>query len=126
MFATIWDAYRTPWSLSSGGLGSGKDFFKADRAGAVLARRLAKLVVATGATSECTATLAIFPGDEEFRIVSLRTGDGKALDPHPWAALMDRSLVAAGERYALTPDLPALARYGHFTCPNRPWEAMRF
>jgi S-adenosylmethionine synthetase len=119
------DAYGPRVPIGGGAL-SGKDFFKADRAGSALARRLAKLVVATDATSECTATLAIFPGDEEFRIVSLRTGDGKALDSLPWATLMDRSLGTAGERYALTQDLPTLARYGHFTCPDRPWEAIRF
>jgi hypothetical protein len=39
---------------------------------------------------------------------------------------MDFSLASAGERYALTPDLPALARNGSFTSPERPWEEIRF
>jgi S-adenosylmethionine synthetase len=109
-----------------GGAFRGKDFFKADRAGAVLARKLAKSVVATGLAAECTATLAMFQGDEAFRIVALRDGNGMTLDSGRWARLMDLSLASAGESYALTSTLPALARYGHFTSPDRPWEAIRF
>jgi S-adenosylmethionine synthetase len=108
-----------------GGALSGKDFFKADRAGAILARRLAKTVVAAGVAAECTATLAIFPGDPAFRILSLQNSAGTGLDPARWASLMDLSLATAGERYALTPDLPALARHGHFTSADRPWEEIR-
>jgi S-adenosylmethionine synthetase len=119
------DAYGPRVPIGGGAL-SGKDFFKADRAGAVLARRLAKSVVVAGLASECAATLAIFPGDEAFRIVSLRDASGAGLDARRWAGLMDLSLAAAGERYALTPDLPAVARYGHFTSDERPWEAIRF
>jgi S-adenosylmethionine synthetase len=119
------DAYGPRVPIGGGAL-SGKDFFKADRAGAVLARRLAKAIVATGAAAECTAILAIFPGDEAFRIVSLRDGGGTALDSRRWSALMDLSLAASGESYAATQELPAVARYGHFTSPDRPWEAIRF
>jgi S-adenosylmethionine synthetase len=119
------DAYGPRVPIGGGAL-SGKDFFKVDRAGAILARRLAKSVVATGVASECNAILAIFPGDEVFRIVSLRDGNGKVLDSRRWAGLMDLSLAAAGESYARTPGLPVLARYGHFTSPDRPWEAIRF
>jgi hypothetical protein len=39
---------------------------------------------------------------------------------------MELSLVAAGESYAATPGLSAVARYGHFTSPERPWKAIRF
>jgi S-adenosylmethionine synthetase len=67
------DAYGPRVPIGGGAL-SGKDFFKPDRAGAVLARRLAKTVVMTGAATECTATLAIAPGDRAFRIVSLMAG----------------------------------------------------
>jgi S-adenosylmethionine synthetase len=119
------DAYGPRVPIGGGAL-SGKDFFKADRAGAVLARWLAKSVVATGSAGVCSATLAIFPGDEAFRIVSLRDGNGSVLNSRRWAGLMDLSLAAAGERYALTPDLSSLARYGHFTSPSCPWEAIRF
>jgi S-adenosylmethionine synthetase len=118
------DAYGPRVPIGGGAL-SGKDFFKADRAGAVHARRLAKSVVATGAAAECFATLAIFPGDESFRIVSLRDGNGMGLDSRRWERLMNLSLAAAGETYAQTPGLPALARYGHFTSSERPWETIR-
>jgi S-adenosylmethionine synthetase len=118
------DAYGPRVPIGGGAL-SGKDFFKADRAGAVLARRLAKAVVMSGAAPECTATLAIAPGDREFRIVSL-VGSSAALDPGRWANLIDLSLTKAGDSYAGTPRLPELARYGHFTLPDRPWEEIEF
>lgn len=117
------DAYGPRVPIGGGAL-SGKDFFKPDRAGAVLARRLAKAVVMSGAAPECTATLAIAPGDREFRIVSL-VGTG-TIHPRRWGGLIDLSLSKAGERYAGTPGLPELARYGHFTSPDRPWEGIEF
>jgi hypothetical protein len=80
----------------------------------------------TGTAGECAATIAIFPGDEAFRIVSLRDGNGITLDSRRWGQLMDLSLASAGESYALTPTLPFLARYGHFTSPDQSWEAIRF
>jgi hypothetical protein len=61
-----------------------------------------------------------------FRIVSLRDGKGMTLESRRWARLMDDSFASAGESYALTPTLPSLARYGHFTSPDRPWETIRF
>ena len=118
------DAYGPRVPIGGGAL-SGKDFFKPDRAGAILARRLAKAVVMSGAAPECTATLAIAPGDRECRIVSL-AGAGAALDPRRWAGLIDLSLIKAGESYAGTPGLPELASYGHFTSPDRPWERIEF
>ena len=39
---------------------------------------------------------------------------------------LDLSLGPAGERYALTPDLPGIACHGHFTPPDRAWEEKRF
>jgi hypothetical protein len=88
------------------------------------AKFLRTTVVATGMAAECAATLAIFPGDQVFRIGALRDGNGMTLDSGRWARLMDLSLASAGESYALTPML--LARYGHFTSPDRPWEQIRF
>jgi S-adenosylmethionine synthetase len=117
------DAYGPRVPIGGGAL-SGKDFFKADRAGAILARRLAKAVVLSGAARECTSVLEIFPGDRDFRIVSLKTPGGE-LDSARWARLMDLSLEAAGEAYALTPNLAEVARHGHFTCASRPWETVR-
>ena len=117
------DAYGPRVPIGGGAL-SGKDFFKADRAGAVLARRVAKAVVMSGAAAECAATLMIAPGDREFRIVSL-VGGQTSLDPHRWARLIDLSLARAGESYAALAGLAGLARYGHFTSPDRPWERLR-
>jgi S-adenosylmethionine synthetase len=68
------DAYGPRVPIGGGAL-SGKDFFKPDRAGALLARRLAKAVVMTGAARACTTKLAIFPGDEAFCIVSMTADD---------------------------------------------------
>jgi S-adenosylmethionine synthetase len=118
------DAYGPRVPIGGGAL-SGKDFFKADRAGAILARRLAKAVVMSGAAPECTATLAIAPGDREFRIVSL-VGCGAALDPRRWDALTDLSLTASGGSYAGMTGLPNLARFGHFISPDFPWERIGF
>jgi S-adenosylmethionine synthetase len=118
------DAYGPRVPIGGGAL-SGKDFFKADRAGAVLARRLAKAVVMSGAAPECMATLSIAPGDRVFQIVSLGSA-GVTLDPRRWAGLIDLSLGKIGESYAGTPGLQDLTRYGHFTSPDRPWEVIGF
>ena len=114
------DAYGPRVPIGGGAL-SGKDFFKADRAGAVLARRLAKTVVAAGAAAECLATLAIFPGDPAFRIVSLLDGNGAA----PGSGAMDfvdGSLAGVGRR-TLRPDAGICRRWratGTSRLPNRP------
>jgi S-adenosylmethionine synthetase len=117
------DAYGPRVPIGGGAL-SGKDFFKADRAGAILARRLAKAAVMTGAAPECTATLSIFPGDERFRVVSLSPSE-TALDPHRWENLMDLSLEAAGELWSAAVDPVACARYGHFV-DDCAWERLSF
>jgi S-adenosylmethionine synthetase len=109
-----------------GGALSGKDFFKADRAGAIIARRLAKAIVATGAAGACTATLAFVPGTCEARILSLRDESGSALDPARWVRLLDLSLAGAGDRYTGLTDLVDVARRGHFLDPALPWEQLNF
>ena len=114
------DAYGPRVPIGGGAL-SGKDFFKTDRAGAILARHVAKAIVMSGAAPECTATLVIGPGDRSFRIVSL-TGGAATIDPRRWAGLVDLSLAKAGENLAMLPGLVELARHGHFTSPDLPWE----
>jgi S-adenosylmethionine synthetase len=116
------DAYGPRVPIGGGAL-SGKDLYKADRAGAILARRLAKLVVLTGAARECTATLALFPGDTEARIVSLRTGDGRELETCRWSRLLDLSFASVGDRFTGAENLVEVARHGHFT-RERAWEAL--
>jgi S-adenosylmethionine synthetase len=116
------DAYGPRVPIGGGAL-SGKDLFKADRAGTILARRIAKAVVKTRAARECCATLAIFPGETAFQVVGLTTENGN-LDTERWARLFDLSLESIGENY--DPALIDCARYGHFTQSNRPWEAVSF
>ena len=119
------DAYGPRVPIGGGAL-CGKDFYKADRAGAIIARRLAKAVVMTGAARECTATVAFLPGAEQACVVSLRNGDGDELDSARWAALIDLSLQGAGDRYTGATDLVEIARNGHFTSYARPWEGISF
>jgi S-adenosylmethionine synthetase len=115
------DAYGPHVPLGGGAL-SGKDFYHPDRAGALLARRLAKAVVLTGAASACTATLAFFPGQEGAPVLSLRNEAGLLLDAQRWSALLDLSLAGTGDRWTNQTDLVEVARQGHFTSPQRPWE----
>jgi S-adenosylmethionine synthetase len=119
----VLDAYGPRVPIGGGAL-SGKDFYKADRAGAVLARRLAKLAVLTGAASECTATLAFLPGAERARVVSLCDQDHHDLQSRRWSDLMELSLPAAGDRFSGAQNLIDVARYGHFTRPDHAWEAV--
>jgi S-adenosylmethionine synthetase len=115
------DAYGPRVAIGGGAL-SGKDFFKADRAGAIIARRLTKAVVLTGAARECLATLAFLPGASEAKIISLCGDAGRQLDAARWGQLLDLSLERSGGRYALTTSLVEIARWGHFTSPGLPWE----
>jgi S-adenosylmethionine synthetase len=117
------DAYGPRVPIGGGAL-SGKDFYKADRAGAVLARRLAKLAVLTGAMRECTATLAFLPGREQADIVSMRNDSGEYLDCTRWSAISDRSLETIGDAYTGLHELIDVARYGHFTRPELAWEQL--
>ena len=116
------DVYGPRVPIGGGAL-SGKDFFKADRGGAIVARRLAKAVVVTGAADACTATLAFFPGECSMRASS---ACGTELDCSSirarWARLLDLSLAGAGDRYTGVTDLVDVARGGHFLDPARPWE----
>jgi S-adenosylmethionine synthetase len=115
------DAYG-PGVPSSGAALSGKDFYDPDRAGALIARRLAKAVVLTGAARACTATLAFVPGQQAGRLLTLIDQDGRALDSRRWSALVDLSLAGVGDRYSGRANLAEVAAWGHFTSPERPWE----
>jgi S-adenosylmethionine synthetase len=119
------DAYGPRVPIGGGAL-SGKDFFKVDRAGALIARRIAKAVVQTGVVKECTAKLGIFPGDETFSIVSLTEGNGATVDPERWSPMFNLALASAGDRYTGSANLVQVARHGHFTDAGFPWERVRF
>ena len=44
----------------------------------------------------------------------------------PWQALFDLSLEASGEGWTGVADLLDVARSGHFTNGDLPWEKLRF
>jgi len=118
------DAYGPRVPIGGGAL-SGKDFYQVDRAGALAARRLARAAVQTGVARECHVTLAFVPGQQEAQIIALRA-DGRLLDASRWAPLLDRSLGGIGDRYTGAVPLVEIARYGHFTDEQRPWERLSF
>ena len=119
------DAYGPRVPIGGGAL-SGKDFFKVDRAGPIHARRIAKAVVMTGAAKEALVRLAWFPGDASARLTSIEGEGGRMLDVGPWQALFDLSLDASGENWTGAADLLSIARFGHFTEGEMPWEKLRF
>ncbi|MFP6647446.1 MAG: methionine adenosyltransferase domain-containing protein, partial [Candidatus Latescibacterota bacterium] len=119
------DAYGPRVPIGGGAL-SGKDFFKADRAGAIHARRLAKTVVLTGLTEEAIVQLAWYPGAASAQVLSIESGDGRELPVGNWEDLFDLSLAAAGECWSNRTTLVDIARYGHFTDPELPWEKVGF
>ena len=119
----VMDAYG-PRIPIGGGAWSGKDFFKADRAGGLYARRLARLIVQLGHAAEVTVTLGCRPGD---RAPTLFNVSGVTLPiARRCAALLDGSLEDSGRRWsAAAGDLVDIARWGHFTqVEGRPWEQM--
>ena len=119
------DAYGPRVPIGGGAL-CGKDLYKADRAGAIMARRMAKAVVVTGVTSECTATLSFQPGTEAARVVSLQAEEGREIDIARWSQLIDLRLAGVGDRYTGTGDFIRIAKNGHFLDPTQPWERVAF
>jgi S-adenosylmethionine synthetase len=103
----------------------GRDLYQAERAGAILARRLAKAIVRTGVARQCQTVLALAPGQAEAQILSL-LGDGQVLDASRWGPLLDRTLAGIGQRYTGQVMLGDIARYGHFSSHDRPWEKLHF
>ena len=119
----VMDAYG-PRIPIGGGAWSGKDFFKADRAGALYARRLARLIVQLGHAAEATVTIGWRPGD---RAPTLFNASGVSLDvARRCAALLDGTLEGSGTRWSTAAEhLVDIARWGHFTqVEGRPWEQL--
>lgn len=115
----VMDAYG-PGVPIGGGAWSGKDFFKADRAGGIYARRLAKLLVMQGHTAEATVTVGWRPGARDAEILRV---EGASLEQAiRCAGLLDASLLASGETWSALRGLAEVARWGHFTDPELPWE----
>ena len=118
----VMDAYG-PRVRIGGGAWSGKDFFKADRAGGLHARRLAKLVVQLGLATEACVTLHWFPGDREARVLDIETPPGQNVSPEQLTRCMDLSLARSGEQFPVK-NLVGLARWGHFSDSAYPWEKL--
>jgi S-adenosylmethionine synthetase len=116
----VMDAYG-PRVPIGGGAWSGKDFFKADRAGGIHARRLAKAVVQLGLAAEATVTLGWLPGGSEARVLAIATPEGTLVSSEKLGRCVDLTLLHSGERFP-TEDLVELARWGHFGPPYQPWE----
>jgi S-adenosylmethionine synthetase len=119
------DAYGPRVPIGGGAL-SGKDFYKVDRAGAIHARRIAKAIVMTGAAEEALVRLAWFPGDTSARLLSIEAEGGRILNVGPWQDLFELTLEGSGEGWTNTVDLIGIARFGHFTDSELPWENLRF
>ena len=98
-----------------GGAMSGKDLWKADRAGPLIARELAVRGVQRLGLRECTVTLVICPGDRAFRVASIVGPAGAIVSAdavHAIEAGVDLRLASKGEI-----DIGSLvrrARWGHF------------
>lgn len=118
----VMDAYG-PRVPIGGGAWSGKDFFKADRAGGLHARRLAKLVVKLGLATEVRVTLHWFPGDREARVLDIEGPAGQSLAADQLVRCIDLSLLRSGEHFPVD-DLVEIARWGHFSRADLPWERM--
>jgi hypothetical protein len=104
-----------PRAPVGGGAMSGKDFYKADRAGAIVARRPRR----HGHPRLLPRPRAGPRGRPARRG---RPGARRS----PWAALVDLSLAGARDRWTGRADRADVARRGHFTRPDRPWEAVHF
>lgn len=116
----VMDAYG-PRVPIGGGAWSGKDFFKADRAGGMHARRLAKASVQLGLATEAVVTLGWYPGDRVARVLDIATSSGKCISAERLAACTDLTLARSGECFPAG-DLENVARWGHFTNLEHPWE----
>jgi S-adenosylmethionine synthetase len=115
------DAYG-PRIPIGGGAWSGKDFFKADRAGGLHARRLAKLAVRLGLGQEAWVTLGWFPGDRAARVLQIRNEAGDLPNSKALSEMVDLTLARSGEQFSIPDALIVLARWGHFTDLGLPWE----
>lgn len=110
-----------------GGALSGKDATKVDRSGTYMARYVAKNIVAAGIAERCTVSLAYAIGRAEPVAVDV--------DTHETGEFQDEVIAEAVKSvFDLTPSgiiqtlglhkpiFAATANYGHFSCPDYPWE----
>lgn len=76
----------------------------------------------TGVASEAMVRVRWFPGDQSARLVSIDTVEGRTIDIDPWQGLFELSLHLSGECWTNSVNLISVARYGHFTDADLPWE----
>jgi S-adenosylmethionine synthetase len=116
------DAYG-PRVPIGGGAWSGKDFYKADRAGGMHARRLAKMIVQLGLATEAQVVLGWFPGDQQARVLRATGPGGIPLQVEHLVKNFDLSLNKSGDSFSRK-DLTDIARWGHFSDATLPWEVL--
>ena len=92
---------------------SGKDFWKPDRAGTLLARRLALAVVHAGVAREAVVQFISFPGDEAPRLVRITTPQGDLPDASRWLQLLNCRFETT-RAWGQGVDLVERARWGWF------------
>ena len=97
-----------------GGAMSGKDFWKPDRAGPIIARKLALAAVERLGCRECHVTLGIRPNDREFRIVRVEAENHQPLSRERCTGLVDLRLASLEHWPDEAGDIIELARWGHF------------
>ena len=119
----VMDAYG-PRVPIGGGAWSGKDFFKADRAGGMHARRLAKFVVQLGLASEARVTLHWAPGDREASVLNIETPGEQNVATAQVGRCVDLTIANSGEHFS-EGELVEIARWGHFSNQVPPWEHLR-
>ncbi|HXQ23744.1 MAG TPA: methionine adenosyltransferase domain-containing protein [Candidatus Acidoferrales bacterium] len=118
----VMDAYG-PRVAIGGGAWSGKDFHKADRAGALLARRLAKLVVLAGMSREATVTVNFAPGDRAAQLVNVVAEGAGMHAAQRCLRFLEADLSASGGRWCPDGALVEVAWWGHFQDARLPWES---
>lgn len=118
------DAYG-PRVPIGGGAWSGKGFFKADRAGGIHARRLAKLAVMTGLCEEALVRLLWFSGDRIPSVLPVESGPAPSIPAKGLEALLELSLARSGQDFGGVPDLVRLARWGMFSDAFLPSETFQ-
>lgn len=97
-----------------GGAMSGKDFWKVDRAGPLIARDLANIAAHHFGLGECLVTLGIRPGDRAFRVIRVEDENRTAIDVARAQSLTDLRLKSRGNWPASNGPLEEVARWGHF------------
>lgn len=91
----------------------GKDPWKPDRAGTLVARRIALAIVRSGRATEATVQCVTFPGDEAPRLVRAWTPDGELPGAARWLEVLDGRFATAAT-WAEGVDLVDVARWGGF------------